>query len=212
MAKSNSSKVSKSSKAIQAQVSDFEFLSDDEQIEINGVGEKSSHGTSSHSLNLSKEQIIQNDISSKKGRSVLYVGNLPQTFQQYELKKYFGQFGDITRVRLLKIKKTGKSRGYGFVEYKDSISAKAAVESMDNYLLGKSNLKVQILENHADNLFSAKMKSKFGEFDWRLKEHNEYNAAKPLETWLELQAQFEESKKAKVQQLRDAGFNYNLKV
>lgn len=192
--------------------SDVDFSSDEENFELKGLTEKSANNVSGHTVNFYREAPYDSLANSQNTRGTLFVGSLPKSFQQYELKKYFSQFGEITRVRLLKDKKTGKSRGYGFVEFKVLSSAEIAAETMDNYLLAGTNMKVQILKNHADNLFSSKMKSSFGEFDWRSKESAEYNAPKPSETWKELQLQFEENKKAKFEELRKAGFNYALEA
>lgn len=207
---SNSSKPQDSSKREQDSESDVDFSSDDENIEIKGVEDEPIQNTTNHTVNLSKTKQSATKSDQSNNRGLLYVGSLPKTFQQYELKKYFSQFGEVTRVRLSKLKKTGKSRGYGFVEYKNVNSAEVAAETMDNYLLAGSNIKVQLMKNHADNIFSSKMKSSFGEFDWRQKEFNEYNAPKPAETWKELEVQFEERKKAKAEELKNAGFNYSL--
>ena len=42
------------------------------------------------------------------------------------LKKYFGCFGEIKRIRLVKCVKTNKSKGYAFIEYRDKRSAEVA--------------------------------------------------------------------------------------
>lgn len=207
-----SSKLQEVSEREQVSESDVDFSSDEENIEIKGVDDEPVQNTTNHTVNLSKTQEKATKSSQASNRGLLYVGSLPKTFQQYELKKYFSQFGEVTRVRLSKIKKTGKSRGYGFVEFKDLNSAEVAAETMDNYLLAGSNIKVQLMKNHADNIFSSKMKSSFGEFDWRQKEYNEYNAPKPAETWKELEVEFEERKKATMDELKKAGFNYSLEI
>lgn len=193
--------------------SDVDFSSEDE-IEIDGITENvaSSTKSASHIVNLSKDRAQDSQNVSQKSRGTLYVGSLPKMFQQYELKKYFSQFGDITRVRLSRNKKTGRSRCYGFVEFKDPSSAEIAAETMNNYLISGTNLKVQVLKDHADNLFSSKMKSSFGEFDWRSKESNEYNAPKPLEVWKQLQQEYEQKKTAKFEELKLAGFEYALEA
>lgn len=192
--------------------SDVDFSSDEEHVEIEGISAgEVKPSRSGHTVNLSKERNTDSK-TLRKARSHLYVGNLPKNFQQYELKKYFSQFGDVSRARLSRNKKTGKSRLYGFVEFVDANSAEVAAETMDNYLLAGSNIKVQVLKDHADNLFSSKMKSSFGEFDWRKKEHDQYNAPKPEAEWQELEQQFEARKKAKIEELKSAGFDYALEA
>ena len=86
---------------------------------------------------------------SKKKQSskprVLYVGSLPHGFYETQMRSYFGQFGDVLRVKVSRNKKTGKSKHYAFVEFKHAEVAAIVAESMDNYLLGTHVLKVKLM-------------------------------------------------------------------
>ena len=61
------------------------------------------------------------------------------------MRSYFGQFGDVLRVKVSRNKKTGKSKHYAFVEFKHAEVAAIVAESMDNYLLGNHVLKVKLM-------------------------------------------------------------------
>ena len=61
------------------------------------------------------------------------------------MRSYFGQFGDVLRVKVSRNKKTGKSKHYAFVEFKHAEVAAIVAESMDNYLLGTHVLKVKLM-------------------------------------------------------------------
>jgi nucleolar protein 15 len=61
------------------------------------------------------------------------------------MRSYFGQFGDVLRVKVSRNKKTGKSKHYAFVEFKHAEVASIVAESMDNYLLGNHVLKVKLM-------------------------------------------------------------------
>lgn len=48
---------------------------------------------------------------------------------------YFSQFGTITRIRLSRNRKTGRSKHYAFIEFESTEVAKIVAHTMDNYLL-----------------------------------------------------------------------------
>ncbi|OLY80194.1 putative RNA-binding protein [Smittium mucronatum] len=94
---------------------------------------------------------------------VVYVGHIPHGFYEKEMKLYFKQFGQITRLKLMRNKKTGRSKHYAFIEFSDSEVANIVTETMDNYLLYNRLLKCKILESdkmHA-GLFRGHNQKKF---------------------------------------------------
>ena len=46
----------------------------------------------------------------------IYVGNLPYSVTDADLRETFTQFGDVSSVQLISDKFTGESKGFGFVE------------------------------------------------------------------------------------------------
>ncbi|EJD49125.1 hypothetical protein AURDEDRAFT_101282 [Auricularia subglabra TFB-10046 SS5] len=71
----------------------------------------------------------------KEDRGVLYLGRIPHGFYEDEMRRYFGQFGEVTRLRLSRNKKTGRSKHYAFIEFESAAVAQIVQETMDNYLL-----------------------------------------------------------------------------
>lgn len=57
----------------------------------------------------------------------LYVGNLPFRTNEAEIRDAFGQFGELTEVILIKDRETGNLKGFGFVSFKSSDAANAAL-------------------------------------------------------------------------------------
>ena len=49
----------------------------------------------------------------------LFVGALPKNLSDGELKAYFVQFGEVEKAYVVKNPKTAKTRGFGFVVYKN---------------------------------------------------------------------------------------------
>jgi RNA recognition motif-containing protein len=61
----------------------------------------------------------------------IYVGSLPYSTTECELKEAFTGFGEISSVRLVCDKVSGKSKGFGFVEMPNSSEADAAIEALN---------------------------------------------------------------------------------
>lgn len=88
---------------------------------------------------------IEGDSKGHEGSELgkrLYVGNLPFSVTEEELRALFGQHGAVVGVDLITERETGRLRGFGFVEMEDSAAADAAIESLDGSDLGGRNLKV----------------------------------------------------------------------
>ena len=56
--------------------------------------------------------------SDPKNRGSVYISHVPHGFYEKQMRAFFSQFGTVTNLRLGRSKKTGKSRGYAFVEFK----------------------------------------------------------------------------------------------
>jgi RNA recognition motif-containing protein len=58
----------------------------------------------------------------------LFVGNLPFSTTDADLKAMFGQVGEVASANVIMDKFTGRSRGFGFVEMTNVEEAQAAIE------------------------------------------------------------------------------------
>ena len=64
----------------------------------------------------------------------LYVGNLPFTAEEEQLQALFGGDGrQVTSVRILQDKMTGRSRGFGFVEMATEADAQKAIDALNGH-------------------------------------------------------------------------------
>ncbi|KAL0042933.1 hypothetical protein WJX79_004263 [Trebouxia sp. C0005] len=77
---------------------------------------------------------------------VIYIGQLPHGFYEEQLKGFFDQFGLVTRLRVSRNNKTGKAKHYAFVEFQSPEVAVIAAEAMDNYMMFKQKLRVNIVK------------------------------------------------------------------
>ena len=71
----------------------------------------------------------------------LYVGNLPFSTTEEELRELFARHGNVQSVRVVTDRETGRSRGFAFVEM-DGDAADAAMRALDGTQLGDRALRV----------------------------------------------------------------------
>lgn len=72
----------------------------------------------------------------------LYVGNLPHSTSEAELRTVFEAHGAVDRVSIVMDRDTGRSRGFAFVEMSNSGEADKAIAALDGSQLGGRALKV----------------------------------------------------------------------
>ncbi|XP_063790064.1 MKI67 FHA domain-interacting nucleolar phosphoprotein [Pseudophryne corroboree] len=76
---------------------------------------------------------------------VVYVAHIPRALFEPQLRRYFSQFGTVTRLRLSRSKKTGASKGYAYVEFECNEVAKIVADTMNNYLFCERLLKCEFM-------------------------------------------------------------------
>lgn len=74
----------------------------------------------------------------------LYVGNLPYSTGEDDLRNLFGQYGEIASVTLIIDKMSGRSKGFGFVEFVEEDAATAATEATNGMELEGRALVVNV--------------------------------------------------------------------
>ncbi len=81
----------------------------------------------------------------------LYAGNLSYGTNDESLKQVFEQFGEVTSVKIVKDRESGRSRGFGFVEMAAEGAAETAIQSLDNTDLQGRNIRVNIARPKKSN-------------------------------------------------------------
>lgn len=74
----------------------------------------------------------------------LYVGNLPYTTTEDELRSMFSGAGTVVSVTLIKDRDSGRSKGFGFVEMSSQSEAEDAIKQYNGATFGERVLKVNI--------------------------------------------------------------------
>ncbi|XVF65322.1 hypothetical protein PTKIN_Ptkin09bG0238600 [Pterospermum kingtungense] len=72
----------------------------------------------------------------------LFIGGLSYGTDDQSLKEAFAAFGDVTEARVITDRDTGRSRGFGFVNFSDDESASSALSAMDGQELNGRNIRV----------------------------------------------------------------------
>jgi RNA recognition motif-containing protein len=63
----------------------------------------------------------------------VYVGNLSFDASEESLKELFSQAGEVVSANIITDKFSGRSKGFGFVEFKTEEETKAAIEQFNGY-------------------------------------------------------------------------------
>lgn len=74
----------------------------------------------------------------------IYVGNLPYTIDAEGLKSLFSEFGEVSDARVITHRDSGRSKGFGFVEFANEEDAKKAIDAMHEKEIEGRNLVVNI--------------------------------------------------------------------
>ena len=72
----------------------------------------------------------------------IYVGNLPYSTTEDDLKNAFSRFGAVSSVKIIIDKATGRSKGFAFVEMSNSSEGNQAIKSLNETDLNGRNIKV----------------------------------------------------------------------
>ena len=81
----------------------------------------------------------------------LYIGNLPQTFEEQELVALLKSVGEGIRFKSVLDRETGACRGFGFANVDDPKLADAVIEALNGKDFGGSALRVERSERRDNN-------------------------------------------------------------
>jgi RNA recognition motif-containing protein len=61
----------------------------------------------------------------------IYVGNLSFQMSDHDLEALFAEYGPVTSASIVMDRNTGRSRGFGFVEFEDDSAAMNAIQGLN---------------------------------------------------------------------------------
>ena len=88
---------------------------------------------------------VSKEVKVKK----LYVGNLPFSATEDEVRDLFANHGTVGEVTLIRDRETGRLRGFGFVEMEDD-DVDPIISALDGTDFGGRNLNVNIAKEPKD--------------------------------------------------------------
>lgn len=136
---------------------------------------------------------------------------IPHGFYEHQMRAYFSQFGEITRLRLSRNRITGRSKHYAFVEFASNTVAKIVAETMDNYLMYGHILKCKYVPS--DQLHPEIWKGanrRFKRTPWNRIEKKRLEKGKTREQWSERIDREQKRRLAKAEKLKALGYEYEL--
>ena len=77
----------------------------------------------------------------------LFVAGLPYDMDDRELQEIFGDYGTVNSAKVIMDRDTGKSRGFGFVEFADENQAREAIKALDGATISGKALTVKVAED-----------------------------------------------------------------
>lgn len=83
-----------------------------------------------------------------KDSSWIFIGGLNFDLTEGDIICVFSQFGEVVNINLVREKKTGKSRGFGFLCYEDQRSTILAVDNLNGIQLVGRTIRVDHVENY----------------------------------------------------------------
>ncbi len=72
----------------------------------------------------------------------IYVGNLPHSTTEDELRQVFSQHGEVSSVNIVKDRETGRPRGFAFVEMPNGGEAANAIAELNLHEIGGRSITV----------------------------------------------------------------------
>lgn len=136
---------------------------------------------------------------------------IPHGFYEHQMKAYFSQFGEITKLRLSRNRLTGRSKHYAFIEFSSTTVAKIVADTMDNYLMYGHIVKCKYVPKeqlHPEVWKGANRRFKVT--PWNRIEKKRLARGKTREQWSKSIESEQKKRQAKVNKLKALGYELDL--
>jgi nucleolar protein 15 len=122
------------------------------------------------------ETTTTTQVAPPKAGCTLYLGRLPHGFYEEEIRGYFSQFGQISRLRVSRNKTTGAPKHYAYLEFEHAEVARIVAETMHNYLLFGHLIQCKVVpEARLHPALFLGANRKFVKIPWKRIAQNQFN-------------------------------------
>lgn len=72
----------------------------------------------------------------------IYIGNLPYSISEDELRELFAAHGEVKNASIIMDRESGRSKGFGFVEMPDKTQGESAISALNESNVQGRNVRV----------------------------------------------------------------------
>jgi len=76
----------------------------------------------------------------------IYIGQLPYSVTEEELREIFMEYGEVASMNLVMDRYSGQSKGFGFIDMPDNSEADKAIKGLNKSMLKGREIKVNQAE------------------------------------------------------------------
>jgi RNA recognition motif-containing protein len=81
----------------------------------------------------------------------IYVGNVDFKATEEQLSDLFAEYGEVTSVKIITDKLSGRSKGFAFVEMANDDEGQAAIEALNGYTVNDREMNVSVARPREEN-------------------------------------------------------------
>ena len=81
----------------------------------------------------------------------IYVGNVDFKATEDQISELFAEYGEVTSVKIITDRLSGRSKGFAFVEMANEEDGKAAVEALNGFTLNTREISVSVARPREEN-------------------------------------------------------------
>lgn len=143
--------------------------------------------------------------------SVIYIGHLPHGFYENEMSGFFAQFGKVSKVRVSRSKRSGRSKGFAFVKFESGHVASTVAEVMNGYHLFDKVLVSHVVPQHKIHKTMFKGANKvLKPVPWHMIAKRQHNKAKTAEDLSRMSTRQLNRARKKQEKLKSLGIDYDF--